>query len=93
MGNKKLLKTQFDSLPISKYLVSDISLVGHQICCKISFRTSRKIIKCPNPVLGVLPLSGGILIQSGAKRIGEMAAILEFVLFNYRVLTDKYMAN
>ena len=28
-------------------------------------------------------------LQSGAKSIGEMAAILDFALFNYRVLTDK----
>ena len=34
-----------------------------------------------------------LLVQSGAKSIGEMAAILDFALFNYSVLTDKYMAN
>ena len=32
-------------------------------------------------------------LQSGANSIGEMAAILDFALFNYRVLTDKYSAN
>ena len=29
-------------------------------------------------------------IQPGAKSIGEMVAILDFDLINYRVLTDKY---
>ena len=32
-------------------------------------------------------------LQSGAKSIGEMVAILDFALFNYRVITDKYTAN
>ena len=54
MGNKTLLKTQFDFLPISKYLVSKIPLVGHQICYKISFRTSKKALNVPTPFLGVL---------------------------------------
>ena len=36
------------------------SLVGHHICYKISFRTSRKNIKCPNRGFGVLSNSHGL---------------------------------
>ena len=55
MGNKTLLKTQFDSLPISKYLVSKIPLIAHQIY-KIS-----KLSNVPTPFSSVLSNFYGLL--------------------------------
>ena len=54
MGNKTLLKTWLDFLPISKYLVSEILWWAIIFVIKSHLELPEKEIKCPNRVLGVL---------------------------------------
>ena len=63
MGNKTLLKTRFDSLPLSKYMVSKLSWWAIKFVIKSRLELPEKVSNVPTPFLGVLSYSHGCDFQ------------------------------